>query len=231
MARLGRYFVPGLPLHVLQRGNDRRAIFFGPPDYARYREWLHAASLNHGCAIHAYVFMPNYVRLLVTPRDEFSLPKTMQSLGRRYVRHVNSAYGRSGTLWEGRYHAALIDPEAYLFDCMRFIELNPVHAKLVGHPSEYEWSSFRANALGQYDPLVRTHSRYADLGINPSQRQRAYRALFDHNLTDEFVAALAAATNGGWPLGSDQFKREVAQAVGRRVMPLSKGRPPRPCAT
>jgi putative transposase len=230
MARLGRYFVSGLPLHVVQRGNNRRAIFFAPADYERYQEWLHAASVANGCAIHAYVFMPNNVWLLVTPRGESSLPKTMQSLGRRYVRHVNSTYGRSGTLWEGRYHATLIDPDAYLFDCMRCIELAPVRAKLVAHPKAYRWSSYGANALGKYDPLVKAHPRYADLAPNPLQRQRAYRALYDQELTEEFIAALRAATNGGWPLGNDQFKQKVAQTLGRRVVPLSKGRPPRPDA-
>jgi putative transposase len=227
MARLGRYFIPGLPLHVVQRGNDRGAIFFASADYEHYREWLHAASAANGCAIHAYVLLSNQVHLLVTPRHESSLPKTMQSLGRRYVRHVNAAYGRSGTLWEGRYHATLIDPDAYLFDCMRYIELAPVRAKLAARPDEYRWSSYGSNALGNYDPLVKPHALYVDLAKKPLQRQRAYRALYDKKLTDEFIAALRGATNGGWPLGSDLFKQKVALALGRRVVPLSKGRPPR----
>lgn len=227
MARLGRYFIPGLPLHVVQRGNDRRAIFFAPADYERYQEWLHAASAASGCAIHAYALLQNQVHLLVTPRNESSLPKTMQSLGRRYVRHVNAAYGRSGTLWEGRYHATLIEAEAHLFDCMRYIELAAVRAKLAAHPDEYRWSSYGSNALGNYDPLVKPHPLYVDLAKNPLQRQRAYRALYDRKLTEEFIAALRAATKGGWPLGSDRFKQKVALALGRRVVPLSKGRPPR----
>jgi len=227
MARLGRYFVPGQPLYLVQRGNDRRAIFFAPADYERYHEWLHAASTANGCAIHAYAFLQNQVHLLATPRDESSLPKTMQSLGRRYVRHVNVAYGRSGTLWEGRYHATLIEPEAYLFDCMRYIELAPVRAKLVAHAKEHRWSSYGSNALGKYDPLVKAHGLYADLAKTPPQRQRAYRALYDRDLSDEFMTALRAATKGGWPLGSDRFKQKVALALGRRVVPLSKGRPPR----
>jgi putative transposase len=227
MARLGRYFIPGLPLHVVQRGNDRGAIFFASADYEHYREWLHAASAANGCTIHAYVLLSNQVHLLVTPRHESSLPKTMQSLGRRYVRHVNAAYGRSGTLWEGRYHATLIDPDAYLFDCMRYIELAPVRAKLAARPDEYRWSSYGSNALGNYDPLVKPHALYVDLAKKPLQRQRAYRALYDKKLTDEFIAALRGATNGGWPLGSDLFKQKVALALGRRVVPLSKGRPPR----
>jgi putative transposase len=230
MARLGRYFVPGQPLHVIQRGNDHRSIFFAPDDYARYREWLHGASVMNGCAIHAYVLMPNHVHLLVTPRDEDSLPKTMQALGRRYVRHVNWVYGRSGTMWEGRYRAALIDAQNCLLACMRYIELNPVRAKLAAHPRDYQWSSYRAHALGEYDALVRDHELYLDLGPDGARRQSAYQTLFDEVLDEEFIAVLRTATNGGWAVGGDRFKQEIALALGRRVVPLPKGRPPRSLA-
>jgi putative transposase len=225
MARLGRYFVPGQPLHVIQRGNDRRSVFFSPDDYSRYCEWLLAAANENACLVHAYVLMQNHVHLLVSPRDEFSLPRTMQSLGRRYVRHVNLVYGRSGTMWEGRYRAAMIDPDLCLLACMRYIELNPVRAKLVQHPRDYRWSSYRANALGEYDPLVRPHFAYRNLGPDAAQQQRAYEALFAQGLDEEFVAALRTATNGGWPFGGNAFKAAVAQALNRRVVPLPRGRP------
>src|SRR5260221_6441396 len=101
MARLGRYFRPDQPLHVIQRGNNRGAIFFAVEDYARYHDWLAEAAGRYFCRIHAYVLMTNHVHLLVTPQEEDSLPRTLQSLGRRYVRHVNASYRRSGTLWEG----------------------------------------------------------------------------------------------------------------------------------
>jgi REP element-mobilizing transposase RayT len=111
LARLGRYFLPDQPLHVIQRGNNRGAVFFCDDDHARYRDWLAEAADDYGCLVHAYVLMTNHVHLLVTPRREDSLPRTMQSLGRRYVRHVNAARRRSGTLWEGCYRAAPIDSE------------------------------------------------------------------------------------------------------------------------
>jgi putative transposase len=129
MARLGRYFLEGQPLHVIQRGNDRHAIFFAPEDYPRYREWLALAAADYACAIHAYVLMTNHVHLLVTPKTAESLPRMMQSLGRRYVRYVNGSYRRTGTLWEGRYRAAPIDSDAYFLSCCRYIELNPVRAR------------------------------------------------------------------------------------------------------
>jgi putative transposase len=113
MARLGRYFLPDQPLHVIVRGNNRGAVFFGEDDYAQYGGWLAEAADGYGCRIHAYVFMTNHVHLLVTPERVDSLPRTMQSLGRGYVCTINTAYRRTGTLWEGRYGAAPIDSEAY----------------------------------------------------------------------------------------------------------------------
>src|SRR6185437_16387757 len=106
----------------------------------------------HGCTVYAYVLMTNHVHLLAVPRHEASLPRTMQSLGRRYVRHVNDTYRRTGTLWEGRYRAAPIDSEAYFLACCRYIELNPVRAAMVAHPRDYPWSSWPAHAQGAADP-------------------------------------------------------------------------------
>ncbi len=226
MARLGRYFLPDQALHVIQRGNDRQAVFFAPDDYARYRDWLIAAAQDYGCAVHAYILMTNHVHLLVTPSSAESLPRTMQSLGRRYVRYVNWAHGRTGTLWEGRYRAAPIDSDAYFLACCRYIELNPVRARMVAHPRDYSWSSYRAHADGARDPLVSDHVLYRRLGRTAAERQQEYRALFRAKLSDAFVEALRSATNGGWALGDDRFKRQIAKMAGRRVAPLPKGRPP-----
>jgi putative transposase len=226
MARLGRYFLPDQPLHVIQRGNDRQAVFFSPDDYARYRDWLIEAAGAYGCAVHAYVLMTNHVHLLVTPSTAESLPRTMQSLGRRYVRHINWAHKRTGTMWEGRYRAAPIDSDAYFLSCCRYIELNPVRARMAAHPRDYPWSSFRAHADGQKDALVGDHPLYRALGPSVAKRQQAYRELFRAKLGAEFVEALRAATNGGWALGDERFKRRIAKMAGRRADKLPIGRPP-----
>ena len=153
MARLGRYFVAGQPLHLIQRGNNRTKTFFAAEDYGLYREWLGLAAEKNGCAVHAYVLMTNHVHLLVTSDSDDGVPRMMQSLGRRYVRHVNDKRHRTGTLWEGRYRAAPIDSDDYFFLCCRYIELNPVRAHMVAHPRDYPWSSYRpqshAAAQGQ----------------------------------------------------------------------------------
>jgi len=227
MARLGRYFLPHQPLHVIQRGNDRQKIFFAEEDYELYRAWLAEAAERYGLAVHAYVLMTNHVHLLATPAEPRSLPATMQSLGRRYVRHVNAGRRRTGTLWEGRYRAAPIDSEAYFLACCRYIELNPVRAGMVPSPRNYPWSSYGAHALGKEDPLVSGHELYDRLGRSAEARRNAYRTLFRDALDCDFLDDLRRATNGGWALGSEAFRRKIAKIAGRRAAPLPLGRPPK----
>ena len=177
MARLPRYFAEGQAQHIIQRGNNREPIFADDSDTHFYYECLQEAAEQQGLAIHAYVLMTNHVHILATPDMEQSIGKTLQSLGRRYVQYFNQTYGRTGTLWEGRYRATLIDSERYLLACMRYIELNPVRAGMVKHPLNYSWSSYAANARGEEDELVSPHSLYRRLGRNPQARQSAYRQL------------------------------------------------------
>ena len=223
MARLPRFSVPGQPQHVIVRGNNRCAIFRADADYRFYLEKLHLAAAKHGCVIHAYVLMTNHVHLLVTPREAQSLGKTLQMLGRYYVQHYNYRYQRTGTLWEGRYKATLIDSEAYLLTCMRYIELNPVRAGMAAHPSDYPWSSYRRNALGQEDDLLSPHFEYRHLGSSEEERQAAYRQLFKHHLSDESISAIREATNKAWVLGGDRFKQRIQKHLDRRVEPAAKG--------
>ena len=122
---------------MIVRGNNRSEIFCADADYQFYLEKLQQACDKHECNIHAYVLMTNHVHLLITPQTEEGLGKVMQMLGRYYVQYYNYTYQRTGTLWEGRYKATLIDSEAYLLTCMRYIELNPVRARMVAHLSEY----------------------------------------------------------------------------------------------
>jgi putative transposase len=226
MARLGRYFVSGQPLHVIQRGNDRKPVFFEAEDHARYREWLIAAAGDNGLAVHAYVLMTNHVHLLVVPQTAESLPRTMQSLGRRYVRQINARHHRTGTLWEGRYRAAPIDSDEYFIDCCRYIELNPVRARMVGHPRQYRWSSYLTHAEGREDVLAAFHPVLRRLGRTAESRQQAWRRLVKEALDPAFVNAVRVATNGGWALGGERFRKEIEEACRRRAAPLPRGPQP-----
>ena len=227
MARLPRYAAPGMSQHVIQRGTNRSALFAADSDYRFFRECLRTACKQHRCQVHAYVFMTNHVHLLMTPTTASGLGKVMQSVGRRYVQRFNDTYQRTGTLWEGRYRATLVDSEEYLLACHRYIELNPVRAGLVGDPGDYPWSSHGANALGARDPLVTPHERYHALGGDARARQAAYRALFGETLPDSTLGAIRDATNGGWALGSKRFRDEIAALLARRTQPGRRGRRPR----
>jgi len=217
-------FVPELPLHVVQRGNDRQPIFSSRADVIFYRACLARAARDHGVAIHAYVFMTNHVHLLATPKTAASVPKLMQSLGRIYVQYFNSTYGRTGTLWEGRYKAAIVDDERYLLTCMRYIELNPVRAQMVATPARFPWSSFAANALGATDGLVEPHAIYLDLGRTPETRQAAYRGLFDSSIPEDEMRSIRDATQHAWALGGAAFRSKIEER-SRRADRLPKGRP------
>jgi putative transposase len=224
MARLPRFFVPEVPLHVIQRGNDRQPIFGGRDDVTFYRTCLARAAREHGVAIHAYVFMTNHVHLLATPQLAVSVPKMMQSIGRIYVQYFNGTYRRTGTLWEGRYKAALVDDEHYLLTCMRYIELNPVRAQMVAGPGEFPWSSFAANAWGATDDLITPHAIYQRFAPTPETRQTAYRQLFRSAIPEDEMCSIRDATQHAWALGSAAFRSRIA-ALGRRAERLPPGRP------
>jgi putative transposase len=208
----------------VQRGNNRGAIFAEHEDSAFFYACMADAARRHEVAIHAYVFMTNHFHLLVTPRSASSLPKTMQSVGRVYVRYYNAKYSRTGTLWDGRYKAAIVEHERYLLMCMRYIELNPVRAGMVAAPEQYRWSSFRANAAGIRDEMVCEHPLYVGLGSTCEARQSGYRALFGSSLTDADVASIRDATQNAWALGGASFRQRVA-AANRRAERLRAGRP------
>ena len=226
MARLPRFFAKGQPLHIIQRGNNRDPVFAAEPDYLFYLDCLERAAGEHGLAIHAYVLMTNHVHLLATPSQETSVPKTLQSVGRRYVQYFNYTSRRSGSLWEGRYRSTVIDAEVYLLTCMRYIELNPVRAQsMVEHPADYPWSSYRGNALGAEDTLLAPHRLYRRMGRTPEERQSSYRQLFRGQLAKTDIDAIREATNKAWALGNDRFRAKIEALAGRRATPLPKGRP------
>ena len=222
MARRPRLVVPGFPLHIIQRGNNRTATFHRPDDFACYRETLFAASQRYECAIHAYVLMPNHVHLLITAKDARGPSRMMQAVGRRFVRYVNTRYTRTGTLWEGRFWSSVVSSERYFLACSRYIELNPVRARMVDLPGEYRWSSYGHNALGVADRLITPFALYEELGARPTDRVAAYRALFDDPLTQETLDTIRDATKTKGIVGDDAFRSLVEERLHRSLI-----RPPR----
>lgn len=225
MPRRARLSLPNVPLHIIQRGNNRQACFFADEDYRNYLDWLGEYAGKTGCRVHAYVLMTNHVHLLISAEQGGSSGALMKAVGQRYVQYVNRSYRRSGTLWEGRFRSCLTQEETYLLACQRYIELNPVRADMVAHPAEYRWSSYRTNAQGEEDALVWPHSLYEALGRDAASRQVAYRELFRYELEPGLVDEIRRATNGNYALGNERFAKEVALALGRRVTPGTSGRP------
>jgi REP-associated tyrosine transposase len=231
MPRRPRVTLPEVPLHLIQRGNNRQACFFADEDYAFYLDHLAEQAVKQGCRVHAYCLMTNHVHLLVTPLAGGSAGALMKAVGQRYVQYVNRTYRRSGTLWEGRFRSCVLQDDTYLLACSRYIELNPVRAGMVEHPGAYRWSSYLANGQGESDPVVVPHGLYQALGEDGAIRAAAYGELFRHALEPGLVDQIRAATNGNYALGDWQFASQVAEALGRRVTPGRSGRPRKPMAS
>ena len=208
MPRTARLFLPGMPLHVVQRGADRQACFFEAGDYLWYLQQLLRHCLTHEVQLHAYVLMTNHVHLLLSANKVDAISQLMKSLGQEYAHYINWRRHRTGPLWDGRYKSCVVQDATYLLVCQRYIELNPVRAGIVHYPGNYKWSSYRCNAEGRENALIQPHPLYLDLGHGPLDRQQAYVALFQNDEQAAFQA-LRDASRGNAVAGSSAFVQEI----------------------
>ena len=225
MARLARLVVPGLPHHVIHRGNNRQPIFIDDSDRSVFLEYLSNASALNEVPVHAYVLMPNHVHLLLTPATELALARLMQQLARRYAQRFNLRHGRTGGLFEGRFRSSVVQTDHYGLACIRYIELNPVRAGLAHDPTAFRWSSHRHHAGLQRNPLITEHPVYWSLGNTPFEREQAFRRLFDDPGLAE-MEQIRGAIHGGWAVGTDKWKNDLATGAARRAARLPRGRKP-----
>ncbi|MBX7198137.1 MAG: transposase [Rhodospirillaceae bacterium] len=219
MPRIPRIFLPGHPLHVIQRGHNRSQVFFDQDDAKAYLGWLAEGAARYGVAVHAYVLMTNHVHLLVSPDTAQSLPMCMRHVNWRFSIRSNDVRERTGALWEGRYKACVIDADDYFLACSRYIEMNPVRAGLAKDPGAYRWSSYRANAEGKTDPLLTPHPLYEAVGTE------GYRALCAEALGADTLKSIRDAVNGGAALGSPGFVARMSRHAGRTLAVRRRGRP------
>jgi putative transposase len=196
-----------MPAHAVRRANNRTAVFFGDGDCRHYLDRRAPAVGEHGYAVHVYVLMTNYAHLLMTPTG------------------ISRSAPHTGTLREGRFKASLVQDEGYLLTCYRYIEMNPVRAQMMERPQDYRWSSYRANALGEDDPVVAPHPIYRSLGATGRARKAAYRGLFKTELDDEAIGDVRACLQTGTPLGNERFRARIEQALGVKVGHSRRGRP------
>ncbi len=225
MPRKPRFYLPEVPVHIVHRGHSRDPVFFESQDYATYAYWVAEAARRYDVLVHAFVFMTNHIHLLITPSGIPRLSLFMQYIGRRYVPYMNHKYGKSGSIWEGRYKSSLVDVEDYFLTVMRYIELNPVRAGMVEAPGHYRWSSFCHNAGLREISFITQHEVYFGLGKTGEERIQAYTSLFDGYIDAEKLKNIGEAWQTGTPLGSDMFREKVECQLSTKVGLARRGRP------
>ena len=225
MARLPRIDLPDLPQHLVLRGNNRGSLFCDDVERWVFLDFMKYALTTYGCGLHAYVLMTNHVHLLATGYQFGAVSNTMQSIGRRFVRFVNLRRKRSGTLFEGRFKASVVETDRYLLTCMRYIEANPVRAGMVRRPEDYPWSSFKSNASGDpIEPLV-AHPTYLGLAGDVRSRARAYVDLFDQPMPEAELKAIRESVQRNRGLGGSTFLGSLEKSLGRPVAMTPHGGP------
>jgi putative transposase len=217
MPRQPRLVIAGYPCHIILRGNNKSAVFF--------IECLKDAKEETKSKLYAYCLMTNHVHLLIEPLSNDGISKTMQSVGRRYVQYINKAYKRTGTLWEGRFKSSLISRDGYLLACGRYIESNPVRAKMVEKPGDYPWSSYAHRAEGKSSALLDYDPAYLDLGKTEEERQLQYRSMFLDDISHEELTLIRSTTQRGGLIGDKKFINSITQVLGRSVTLKARGRP------
>jgi putative transposase len=216
MARLSRITVPDLPHHVTQRGNRRQLVFVEDGDYALYRDLLAERCRANGVRCLAYCLMPNHVHLILVPSTAEGLSRAVGETHRRYSGFVNARARVTGHVFQGRFSSSAMD-EAHFLAAVRYLAFNPVRAKLVQHPQDWQWSSVAAHMRGRDDELVAVKPL---LDIAPEPRQ-----LFEMSLTEAgALFDIETKSVTGRPLGGASFITDVERQLGYAVMPKKRGR-------
>ena len=220
MARMPRLVVPGFPHHVTQRGNRRQRTFYSEADYRHYMALLSASAQKAETEIWAYCLMPNHVHLVMVPSTEDGLRAALGEAHRHYTRHINLRKGWRGHLWQERFHSFLME-EDYLLATVRYVERNPIAARLCRHPGEWPWSSARAHLQGTDDNLV---------AVKPMlDRVPDWSAYLSSTSQNDTIELIRQHNRTGRPLGSAEFIQALEQQTGKTLAPKRPG--PKPSLT
>ncbi len=217
MPRLARIVVEGYPHHITQRGNNRETVFFDDNDRNKYLELLCKYSKECSCSIHSYCLMSNHSHLLVIPSEKENLSNMMQKLSLRYTQLFNERYKRTGRLWECRFHSCLVDKDSYLWAVCRYIEINPVRAKIVSSAEAYPWSSVRCNILGEKNDLI-------EKGWLTEKERIEYQDFLLHS-QDSTEKEIRKSTYSGKPLGRKPFLDRISKVLNIDLSEKKAGRP------
>lgn len=217
MPRIARLVVPGYPHHVTQRGNRRQKTFFNSQDYLAYLELIATAKRKARCGIWAYCLMPNHVHFVIVPEHEGSLANLFKEAHRCYTRRINFREHWRGHLWQERFHSVVMD-EQHLNATVRYVELNPVSARLCNKPQAWRWSSVHAHLDAQDDDLV---------SVKPMlDRHPNWDDYLGGYQSKEILRKVRMHTRTGRPLGTEHFIETLESMTGRPLKPLKRGRKP-----
>jgi putative transposase len=226
MPRTGRVVLPNTPHHIVQRGHNRNSVFAEVRDCHYYLANLQEWKTALGCRLYAYCLMTNHVHLIVDPGGKpDALALLMKHVAARQTRFVNALEGRTGSLWDGRYKSSAIETDRYLLACCRYVELNPVRARMAGAPEDYLWSSYRHKVALAKSPVVDLDPGYLALGSDPKERQARYRRWVAEAIPRGEWQLIRDAVQRGQLTGSPRFVEQVQQRIGRRLVQRGRGRP------
>ena len=229
MARLPRLIVPGLPHLVSQRAQHGQAMVRDDEDRRALLALLREGLARQRVALHAYSLHEGRLDLVATPATAEGLSLLMQSVARRHAAAYNRRHARSGGLWEGRFRAAVLEPERWLLAAMQYVEQAgaPALPGPGGAASPDPWSSRSHHTGRRVDPLLTEPAPYWSLGNTPVEREAAYRELLEQGLAPAQSTAIEQALRGGWALGSSAFQQQVGLGAARPAAPRPRGRPRR----
>ena len=218
MPRIARICAPNYPHHITQRGNNRGVVFFEDEDRKFYLEILCKYSHKWNLKIWAYCLMSNHVHILAVPGKPESLCKGIGGTNLIYTQYINRKYKQSGRLWQNRFFSTVIDKESYLWAAVRYIERNPVRAKLVAKAEDYQWSSAKGHVLGIKDTVL------SDSDWLQERERETYREFLMHG-DAEFEASIKMATSAGRVLETEKFVSIMEKILDREILPRKAGRP------
>jgi putative transposase len=225
MPRLARSVCAQVPHHITQRGNRREQVFFTDEDRQAYLGWLKEYAEKHEVDILAYCLMTNHIHLVAIPRTEDGLQQTLKPLHMRYAQRINRTRGWKGHLWQGRFFSSALD-EAYLWAAIRYVERNPVRARMVRKAENYRWSSAAAHCRLMPDDVLTTNSSW----------RKQFEAIGDWSAwlaqgdEPQEMEVLRRNADKGLPCGSEKFIRKLEKLTGRALQYRPQGRPRKPDA-
>ena len=210
--------------HVLQRGAHGQAVCRDTEDFDAFLSALYSAAEANHVAVHGYVVLADHFHLLVTPTGAEGLTGLMQALGRSYVRYFNSKYERRGTLWEGRFKSAVLQPR-YLLPVLTYFDTHALRHGEGAVPADYAWSTHAHYSGARVDKRIATHPAYWGLGNTPFAREAQYQAAVQEGLNSVQLGEITDAVIGGWALGDAAFVADLQKNSARRLTKKAPGRP------